>query len=665
MNNTETCNDEQVIIWLDLDIYNENTDYRLTVDILQEINCRVLLFNNSTTCVDHIRSIENTKIFLIISGFFAKQILADIHQLKGLHSIYIFCTNKFEHEHLCTKYRRIAGIYTDRKSLKNSIERNIHIMNKQAFTISLFDQKQKLTKVLSKESGLFLWFQILRNVLKQIDSEHSDEAKQQMINICKNYYQNDVITMKQINKFKESYKSNDAIKWYTAPTFLYRTINQALRTEDLKLMFSLRFFIVDLSIQIHRLFDEQKNTFDLLYRGQILFNEEFQKINNNIGSLISVNTFFSTTKDIEIAKRFVELESCTEEADKTGVLFYIRIDTLHSKTIIFADIEENSLIPDEKEVLFDIGSVFEIENVTYDDHSNLWKVFLVTTDKGSYHMQNYTKFMEYESQETNPAILFGSLLIDIGYTNFAKSYLEYLLETPMKYDQDLANIYHNLGRAIRAQGNFFEAKIYYEYAYEIRKTRDDKFGIARSLIGLGYIYYVLGYHDRAIEYNQQGILLLKYLLKTSDHILIGLALLNIGSVYFTNEKYDVALFYFLEQLFMHNRLFDGEHHYSISPLIEIGNVYRMKQDYKLASRYYKTALMICEKHLPSDSPLKLNTYSRIAYCFEEIRDNQLAFEIYEKILIIQKKFYSESHPNIAQIQLQMEHTRRESINKST
>jgi tetratricopeptide (TPR) repeat protein len=81
--------------------------------------------------------------------------------------------------------------------------------------------------------------------------------------------------------------------------------------------------------------------------------------------------------------------------------------------------------------------------------------------------------------------------------------------------------------------------IYYEYAYEIRKSRQDQLGLARSVIGLEFIYSLQGRYDQAIEYNQQGIHILTKLLSAVDHNLIGLALSNIGKIYYSKRQYDL------------------------------------------------------------------------------------------------------------------------------
>src|SRR5205823_6446303 len=64
--------------------------------------------------------------------------------------------------------------------------------------------------------------------------------------ICRNYYRGNLKELENINEFEETYKSNDAIFWYTRQSFVYRLVNKALRTEDYEALLIFRFFIIDL-----------------------------------------------------------------------------------------------------------------------------------------------------------------------------------------------------------------------------------------------------------------------------------------------------------------------------------------------------------------------------------------------------------------------------------
>ena len=77
----------------------------------------------------------------------------------------------------------------------------------------------------------------------------SNEAKQQMLYECRRNYTNYRSELNQIEEFSRSYSSKEAINWYTRDCFLYRTLNRALRTEDILVLYTYRFFIVDTQVE--------------------------------------------------------------------------------------------------------------------------------------------------------------------------------------------------------------------------------------------------------------------------------------------------------------------------------------------------------------------------------------------------------------------------------
>ena len=639
---------DEILIWLDPNLKIDADYSHAMISKLQNLTNNFLLHFNPVQSINYMQSVINKKIFLVVAVVFVEQVLSSVNLLKSLDSIYILRSN--EQEYQCLKENsRIVGVYSDLRSLKNDLKKNIRLMRRQAVTIRFFNQNQRSTRDLTKDTVLFLWFQILRTVGKKIAHLHSEQAKELMLDVCRHYYRNNEAELKKIEKFKNTYKSNDAIQWYTKGSFIYRLINQILRTENLQSLFMFGFYIIDLSAQLHQLRKQQPKIFDTLYRGQTMGKDEFGKIQDNVGSLISVNTFFSTTKDIEIASLFMErLPHEIETGEMVSVLFDIKIDPVGSKTIFFADIEQYSAIPDEKEVLFDIASVFRINNVTYDNRKNCWIIHMATTDDGSIKLKDYKKNLAQELENNSPVILLGSLLNDIGYANTAENYFHFLLKTLPRDNADLGDIYHNLGRAVRAQGHFRQAIDYYRFAHQIRTTRGDHFGIAKSLIGLGYMNFVLGYFDRAVHDYEQAIDILTKLFSSLDHTLIGLALSNIGSIHHARGQYDLALNYFQKHLRILQRLFPKGHNYMRTPLAKIADVFWSKQRFQLAIQYYYRAVSICEHFLPHDNPEKVGLCSNIARLSSILGDEGTALNMYEKILSVQQDIYQPDDPRINQ-----------------
>lgn len=78
-----------------------------------------------------------------------------------------------------------------------------------------------------------------------------------------------------------------------------------LRTEDNELLYTFRFFIMDLCVQLeHEREQLNSNETIIVYHGQCVPKEESTKLNKEIGSLISMNGFLSTSCNIDTALIF-------------------------------------------------------------------------------------------------------------------------------------------------------------------------------------------------------------------------------------------------------------------------------------------------------------------------------------------------------------------------
>lgn len=171
--------------------------------------------------------------------------------------------------------------------------------------------------------------------------------------------------------------ADDAIVWYSKQSFVYRLVNKALRTEDIDVLYRFRVYITDLRTRLaeeHQILREQqsrsiRSSLIRLYRGIKMTREEILQMRDNIGGLISMNGFCSTSRDIEQAIQFAKKGS--KQQHVVGVLLEIDGD-LSSEQMIFADISQFSVFPNEKEVLFDLGTVFRIVHVEFDKARDLW-----------------------------------------------------------------------------------------------------------------------------------------------------------------------------------------------------------------------------------------------------------------------------------------------------
>ena len=187
-----------------------------------------------------------------------------------------------------------------------------------------------------------------------------------------------------IEEFEQTYNRDTAICWYTRPTFLFRLLNKALRQRNISVIFLFGFFLKDLHDQLNDEYLKYKQSrldqpLLKVYRGQFISKYEIEKL-NNIDCRIPfvINSFLSATADRDVSVLF--LDSSNQEDEMACVLFEIEI-SFDKPCRPFADVTHLSHVPDEHEVLFSIGTLFELQDIRYDEHDRFWIAKLALHDR--------------------------------------------------------------------------------------------------------------------------------------------------------------------------------------------------------------------------------------------------------------------------------------------
>ena len=402
--------EEITLIWYDKNI-REDDEMKKTVELFQQMNDYVLVCSNHETCSEYINQIKNEKVLLILSGTSAQDILDHIHDHKQIDSIFIFCIKPDKYQSYLNndKYYKIINIYTEYQTLLMDLQENIRYLRKQSEATGLFDQDQRSIRYLNKEQTEFHFFRSFKYILTehQIDDE---QANHEMIDICRHYYRGNEKELKYIDEFKRTYKEEDAIYWYTKQTFVYRLVNKALRTEDIEALIILRFFIRDLSKNLKNKYNilkqrQEHNPIVVSYRGLKLTWPEIYNLKCNIGQIISTNGFLSTSRSKDVAYSFAK--KGTKRLGVETIMLQIEVDTL-LPTISLADIAEYSDYPREEEILFDLGAIFTIESVTFNENENIWYVKLICVAEDILPDVTQT-ILENYPDETDVNIIIGNL----------------------------------------------------------------------------------------------------------------------------------------------------------------------------------------------------------------------------------------------------------------
>ncbi|CAF0938148.1 unnamed protein product [Rotaria sordida] len=210
---------------------------------------------------------------------------------------------------------------------------------------------------------------------------HTSESKAEMLTEFRRIFDDNQEILAEIDEFEDTYHSHAAVQWYTRDSFVCRTINQALRSSNVEAMFKLRYILTDLYAHLKESYRQmhwylQTSRPEIFYRGQGMSREEFDSFQELRGSIISINTFLSTTASMQIALLYAG--KYHENSNLISVVFSIETNP---KALIrpYANISPLSMFQDEEETLFAMGSVYRIGNIRpLPDADNVWVIYLQT-----------------------------------------------------------------------------------------------------------------------------------------------------------------------------------------------------------------------------------------------------------------------------------------------
>lgn len=482
---------------------------------------------------------------------------------------------------------------------------------------------------------------------------YSTDARQQMLEECRSYYHGNSRELAIIDEFENNYHSDNAIYWYTRPCFLFRLINKALRAEDIVALHTFRYFITDLSTKL----DEARREIPIVrvYRGTKLSRTEVEKY--QVGNLVASNGFLSSSCDIEVAKIFCGIDpnngtspSRSRNDSYQYVLFDIEIDHDHLSDIILSDISNYSACPNENEMLFDMGTTFEIVSVNYDDEHFLWNIRMRTSADAIHLHKEYQRYVFERMKETNADVLFGIFLTDRGDYRQSLDYFKRLLARMPENHEDRANAYYGAARVYRFNGQYRLAMQLLRSAERLLRAKlpQSKFDLARTLAGIGSVYYEMHDYGRELLYYKRAMFIYREILP-NDHIEMARSCNRLGFAHANQKKYKKALRYFTQSLAIFNKTVPDSHPDATETLCNIGRVYQSLERIDESLQFYHKGLAEFEKILPEDHPRIASVCYQLGICYKEQHQHNLALQYAQRALAIREKKLPPEHIQIREV----------------
>ncbi|CAF0970745.1 unnamed protein product [Adineta ricciae] len=605
---------------------------------------------------------QQLKTLLILSGQFAKDILNKTvsssfqHIDERLPSVIIFCQdyNKYKLLADTNRWFNVVDVCTDHESLKQSILRVLPSLRFNLFPAQKLISTRMLTSSpMTIEDNSYFSYPLFVDLLsakrsKKKIKNHEMEI-QIMINKCRDFYRGNRSELQRIEEFQRTYTPSKAIEWYTRDSFVYRLINRAFRTEDMSLWYLFRFYCLDLSNELKKL-QEKQNISErfLVYRGQShLPVSELSKIRDNKGGLISTNGFLSTSKLINVALNFIISAENTEEF--RVVLFEIEVEPFSRNSCIFADIHDYSK-HGEHEILFNIGSTFEIINVKdeintspFDEKKNsLTRIRMRTTNTKI--DETHKCFDPTKLRNENIEIYFGRLLIDLNQHDKAESYFQMMSHILPKNHKYIASVHDHLGHLHLQTTNWRAAYICLNFARNLKqKSHPITHPVFETTFnGLANYYKAIQNYPKALSYYEKALKC-----HGIHPISIATIKLNQASIHILMENYKTALklrcqaFEILiktqstpESAILHYKGIAGDLHLA-------------QQEYSAATQFYKEALESSKKTLLIGDLRRVHSTLALIECYRRQMDINKAESMCNEQIMIYETHLTRDYSSVA------------------
>jgi tetratricopeptide (TPR) repeat protein len=311
----------------------------------------------------------------------------------------------------------------------------------------------------------FVFFQILIDCLLRL--KYTQDDKVELVKCLQKEYEGNRKELHHVDEFHDQYDPKQAVSWYTRDIFFYKAVNAALRKQNIHMIFLLRQYIADIHEQLTEVQSKERVT---VYRCQMMDSNELKMLQQNVGQLISINSFFSASRNRSAALGFIKPSRAT--ASLESVMFEIKAKPTNDRSKPFADISKYSYFPGEAEVLFMIGSIFRLERI--DHEHNVWIIRVTLSDDGENILRPVLTHLkqEYGIQDNNLYSL-GKILSRMKRYEEAERYLLRLLQEPPAKDAALASVYKELGTVAFFQGQSDRSMDWHQKAYKLSNTEEN------------------------------------------------------------------------------------------------------------------------------------------------------------------------------------------------
>jgi len=617
---------------------NEEND----IILLRRVVNFICTFNDIDALNTFLTKCIHTKIIILLSSDKARSLIYQIYKLTCVHSVYLISTDKYEQFNWTNGIHEITGVYPTVESLRDHL---LKILPQVSSTlIPVITTNDRTINDLP-----FTYGHLLKE--KMLCNDDKSDLKKEMLEFCRFHYANNSEEMNNIDEFEKEFIPQKVIWWYTRNSFIGKVLNRGLCTQEIDLLYKMRYVMQCLHKQLKSIGTKNERT--TIYVVLEIPFDNAMKLHENINGLLLFGGFLPGMLQKPQSFTF------NEDSEQISIIFSINLEPgcwARVKHLCSSDFNID--------VLVNIDTVFRIHSVEKENDRH-WNVNLESVSHTDYQFKQLTEPLR--SQIESPIVLLEISKLLLSTNHYAEcDYLAELLFNDESFSGDstllasLAAVHHLLGNQDDERGHFKAACL--QFFKSLRAFQSflppDHPLMSASYNNIGSMFFKDNEYNQAITFHQKA---LDCQLKSAspDTDAIATYSNNIGAVYFEEGKYSEALKHLQRAAKILEKLSSVEKILRLCIIYQkIAAIYWRMDKAKEALEYYKKTLEIQLASLPPTAHQISVTYFNLSTAYARIGQIDNAVMSAEKSVEQLLKIFPPDHPEVKENQAQLEIVRQ-------
>ncbi len=606
--------------------------------LLRHVANFIRVFDDIDTLNTFLTECIHSKVIILLSYDKSQSIIHQIHTITCIYSIYLISTDEYERSHWTKDYHKIVGIYSSIESIRD------HLLQ----TLPQISSSTLISVITTTTDISFTYCQLLKETMLCHDEE--SDLKKDLLEFCRLHYANNPDEMKNINDFEKEFIPQKTIWWYTRNCFIRKILNRALRTQEIDLLFKMRYIMQCLHTELKSIAMSKITTVYTILEIPL---DDAMNLQKNINELLLFGTY--------LPAMFQQPQSLNlnDNSKQISITFSINLGSGCGATVKHLCAADLNI-----DVLINIDTIFRIHSVEKINERH-WNVSLQSISHTDHQFKQLTDSLRTFIEA--PVVLLQVSKLLLVTNHYAEcDYLAELLFTDQSLRGDptllasLAAVHHLLGNTDDERGDSRAASQQFFKsirAFEIFLPPDHPL-MSASYNNIGSMYFKENEYDAAIKFHQKA---LNCQLKSAspDTDAIATYSNNIGAVYFAQGNYSEALKHLHRAATILEKLSSADKIPNLCLIYQklAASYWRMDKG-KEALEYYKKTLDIQLAMLPPTAHQISVTYFNLSTAYARVGQIDEAVVNAEKSVEQLLKIFPPDHPEVKENQAQLEIVRQ-------